>query len=81
MRKCDSAGPQGNFTGIIQRAVFPFPHQRHIPAGKLNPDLMAAPGMEPDSDEAFLSGSKPGEFQPGFFDTLPHFFDYTLRRV
>lgn len=42
-------------------------HQREAPAGELNPNLVAAAGVEPDADKTGFSLCQPHIFQPGLF--------------
>ena len=46
-------------------------HQRIAPAGKLHPDLMAAPGVQADADQTGFSGSQTPIFKPCFLNTAP----------
>ena len=51
----DPAGIKQGGIPVIPGAVFVVAYQRETPAGKLDPDLMAAAGMEPDVDQGFFS--------------------------
>ena len=48
-------------------------HQGESPTGELNPDLMAASGVEPDTHLIFGCA---GKFQSGLFYTFSLFFDH-----
>ena len=56
-------------------AVLMVAHQGEAPGGKLDSDLVAAAGVQPDADQAFFSGSQGLKLQSGFFDTLSLFLD------
>ena len=47
----DPAGKEAGGGFFIPGAIFMVAHQRETPAGKLNPDLMAATGMEPNVNQ------------------------------
>ena len=48
----NSAGKQHGGWGIIPGPIFVVPYQGKAPAGKLDPDLVAAAGVEADVDQA-----------------------------
>ena len=51
-------------------------HQREPPAGKLHPNLMAAPGMQADAHKTHFSGTQTLKFQMCVLHTLAFGFDH-----
>ena len=66
-----AAGEEHGRGPPVPGAVFVVSGQRKAPGSELDPDLVAAAGMEPDADQAFIPGGEPPEFQPGFFHAAP----------
>ena len=80
----DLAGKQHRRSGRVPGTVFVVAHQGIAAGRKLDPDLVAAAGVEPDADEACLACAQPHKFQPGFFHAAPlpfHNEDLILLRV
>ena len=64
------AGEELGGGAVISGAVFVVAYQGVAPGGKLDPDLVAATGVEQDANQGNLPRPQAGEFQPGGFDPL-----------
>ena len=74
MGEGDAAGEEQGSGAGVPCTIFVVAHQGEAPAGELDPDLVAAAGMEPDADQTGFSGRQTGKFQPGVFHALAFFF-------
>ena len=72
----DAAGVEHRGGKGVLCAVLMVADQGVAPAGKLHPDLVAASGMQPDTDQRGFSLGQSGKFKSGFFDTGPLPFDH-----
>ena len=65
----EAAGEKHGFRLFGPGAVLVVPHPGEAPAGELDPDLVAAAGVETDAHKALFPGGEAHKFQPGFLDT------------